>query len=562
MTEYLRAMTSPLVLAMGCLTAVSFAVLQWWPQAGHHALRSGALAQSDAGTKKTFVYDEATIAGIHAAMKSGSLTCRNLVHHYLNRIQAYDKQGPALNAIITINPHALTRAEELDAQFRTSGLSGSLHCIPVIVKDNFNTAGLETTAGSLALAGLIPRTDAFQVQRIRDAGAVILAKANLSEFAASGDETVSSRLPGYTKNPYALDRVTAGSSGGTAAAVAANFGAVGLGSDTEDSIRGPSSHTSLVGIRSTMGLTSRAGIVPLDLDRDIGGPMARTVADAVAVFDVIAGSDPADPVTLASKDKIPAGGYAQFLLKDGLRGARIGVLRVLIDPKKSDPQVVKLFDRAVADLGAQGAELVDPLPMPELETPQPSVYTQGEKLVWTRCSPFKFQLHDYLDSLGDRAPLHSLDEILDSGKFHPSIRWLIYGAAAVPKPPHEDSACEPVREGSRAYRSLILRSVAANKLDALVYPSWSIPPRLIGDLNTPDGMNSGRLASPAAYPSITVPMGYVRGSLPIGLEFLGLPWSDPTLIKLAYSYEHATQHRRAPSSVAPIATGDGPAKER
>jgi Asp-tRNA(Asn)/Glu-tRNA(Gln) amidotransferase A subunit family amidase len=288
-----------------------------------------------------------------------------------------------------------------------------LHCIPVIVKDNFNTAGLETTAGSLALAGSIPRTDAFQVKRIREAGAVILAKANLSEFAASGDETVSSRLPGYTKNPYALDRVTAGSSGGTAAAIAANFGAVGLGSDTEDSIRGPSSHTSLVGIRSTMGLTSRAGIVPLDLDRDIGGPMARTVADAVAVFDVIAGPDPDDPVTQNSKDKIPAGGFAQSLNKNGLRGARLGVLRVLIDPAKSDPDVVKLFDHALADLKAQGAELVDPLPMPELQSPRPPVYTVGETLVWTRCSPFKFQLHGYLETLGDRAPVHSLEEIME-----------------------------------------------------------------------------------------------------------------------------------------------------
>jgi amidase len=549
----LRFVLTAITLAVG-----SFAAVRWRAQADHRLLRVTVPLsnQSAVSTRQPFIYEEATIASIHAAMKAGSLTCRDLVQHYLNRIEAYDKQGPGLNAIITINLHALARADELDAQFVKSGLSGPLHGIPFIVKDNFNTAGLETTAGSLALAGSIPRTDAFQVQRVRDAGAIILAKANLSEFAASGDETVSSRLPGYTKNPYALDRVTAGSSGGTAAAISANFGAVGLGSDTEDSIRGPSSHTSLVGIRSTMGLTSRAGIVPLDLDRDIGGPMARTVADAVAVLDVIAGPDPADPITLASEDKIPVGGYSQYLDKSGLKGARIGVLRFLIDPAKSDPEVVKLFDLAVADLKAQGAELLDPFPMPELETPGPSVYTRGERLVWTRCSPFKFQLHDYLASLGDRAPVHSLEEILKSGKFHPSIDWLIHGAAAVTKPPHEDPACEPVREGTRAYRRLITKSFAANRLDALVYPSWSIPPRLIGDLNSPNGMNSGRLASPAAYPAITVPMGYVRGSLPIGLEFLGIPWSDPTLIKLAYSYEQATKHRRSPPTVPPISTDD------
>jgi len=501
---------------------------------------------SSLAAQRPFPLEEATIAGIHAAMQRGDLTCHSLVQQYLDRIDAYDKRGPGLNAIITVNRDALTQADALDAEFAKRGLTGPLHCIPIIVKDNFNTAGLETTAGSLALAGSVPSTDAFQVKRIRAAGAIVLAKANLSEFAASGDETVSSRLPGYTKNPYALDRVTAGSSGGTAAAVSANFGAVGLGSDTEDSIRGPSSHTSLVGIRSTMGLTSRAGIVPLDLDRDIGGPMARTVADAVTVLDVIAGPDPADPVTMESKDKLPRGGYSQFLVKNGLQGARIGVLRFMVNPKIADPAVVELFDRAIADLKAQGATIVDPVPMPELEKAGPSVYTRGERLVWTRCSPFKFQLHDYLTNLGPSAPIRSLDEIVQSGKFHPSIDWLINGAAAVPRLPHEDPACEPVREGGRAYRQLITKTLVDNKLDAFVYPSWSIPPRLIGDLNTPNGMNSGRLASPAAYPAITVPMGFVRGNLPIGLEFLSTPWSEPTLIKFVYSYEQANKHRRPP----------------
>jgi Asp-tRNA(Asn)/Glu-tRNA(Gln) amidotransferase A subunit family amidase len=281
--------------------------------------------------------------------------------------------------------------------------------------------------------------------------------------------------------------------------------------------------------------------------------MARTVADAVAVFDVIAGPDPADPVTLESREKIPSGGYSQFLLKDGLKGARIGVLRFMVDPKIADPEVVELFNRAIADLKSQGAQIVDPVQMPELETPGSSVFTRGEKLVWTTCSPFKFQLHDYLASLGSSAPIQSLDEIIQSGKFHPSISWLIYGAGGVPRLPHEDPACEPVREGRRAYRQLITKTLADNNLDAFVYPSWSIPPRLIGDLNTPNGMNSGRLASPAAFPAITVPMGYVHGDLPIGLEFLGIPWSEPTLIKLVYSYEQATKHRRPPHTVPPLA---------
>ncbi|MFQ5744691.1 MAG: amidase, partial [Acidobacteriota bacterium] len=224
---------------------------------------------------------EASIAQIHEAMESGQLTARQLVEAYLARIDAYDKKGPALNAIITINPNALARADELDAEFARPGFSGPLHGIPVIVKDNFDTHDLPTTAGSLSLVGSLPPDDAFQVRRLREAGAIVLAKSNMAEFAFSPYETVGSALPGYTRNPYATNRVTAGSSGGTAAAVAASFGAVGMGSDTGNSIRGPSSHQSLVGIRSTMGLTSRDGIVPLNLSRDIGGPIARSVADAV-----------------------------------------------------------------------------------------------------------------------------------------------------------------------------------------------------------------------------------------------------------------------------------------
>src|SRR5687768_14361755 len=225
--------------------------------------------------------DETTTAQLHAAMRSGRLTCVALVQHYLRRIEAYDKKGPAINAIVMVNPAAEEEARVLDARFRTGGLTGPLHCVPAIVKDNFETIGLQSAAGSLSLKGFTSATDAFQVKRIKEAGAIVLAKSNMAEFAFSPYETVSSILPGYTKNPYALDRVTAGSSGGTAAAVAANFGAIGLGSDTGNSIRGPSSHQSLAGIRSTMGLTSRAGVVPLNLLADIAGPMTRTLEDAV-----------------------------------------------------------------------------------------------------------------------------------------------------------------------------------------------------------------------------------------------------------------------------------------
>jgi len=305
-----------------------------------------------AGSFDVLSYEEATIADIQTAFKAKTLTCRMLVQMYLDRIEAYDKKGPALNAIVVINPDALKIADALDAKFAQSGPVGPLHCVPVIVKDNYETTDMPTSAGSLSLKGVISKTDAFQIKKLREAGALMLAKSNMAEFAFDPMETVNSLLPGYTRNPYALDRVTAGSSGGTAAAVAANFGAVGLGTDTGNSIRGPASHTSLVGIRSTMGLTSRDGIVPLFLDKDIGGPMARNVADAVAIFDVIAGYDPADQVTAASQGK-RAASYLAFLDKDGVRGMRLGVVRQLFTPQNTDPEVMKRMEQALVELAAR-----------------------------------------------------------------------------------------------------------------------------------------------------------------------------------------------------------------
>src|SRR3954463_3204382 len=282
-------------------------------------LLSLAATSVGAQARRRFPIEETTIADIHAAFKSKTLTCHALVQQYLNRIDAYDKKGPAINALVVLNPNALTIADSLDRRFAREGLVGPLHCVPMIVKDNFETNDLQTTAGSLALKGWIPKRDATQVARIRNAGAIVLAKSNLAEWAFTPYETVSSILPGYTKNPYALDRVTAGSSGGTAAAVAANEGESGLGSDTGNSIRGPSAHNALVGIRSTMGLTSRAGVAPLHLWADIAGPMARTVADAVAVFQVVVGYDVDDPATEAARGRtIPD--YAASLTADGLKG--------------------------------------------------------------------------------------------------------------------------------------------------------------------------------------------------------------------------------------------------
>src|SRR3982750_3867373 len=297
-------------LIFSCLAAAALAAQQQPPPA----------------SAPPFRIDEASIAQIHDAMKAGRLTCRSLVDTYLRRIHSYEKNGPAINAIVVINPDAQKLADDLDRRYAQSGPVGPLHCIPAIVKDNFETIGLQSAAGSQSLRGFVSNKDAFQVKRIKDAGAIVLAKSNMAEFAFSPYETVNSILPGYTRNPYALDRVTAGSSGGTAAAVAANFGAIGLGSDTGNSIRGPSSHQALAGIRSTMGLTSRAGVLPLSLLADIAGPMARTVEDAAKVFQVIVGEDANDPVTAAARAHLPQK-YLASLDRNGLRGAVIGVLR-------------------------------------------------------------------------------------------------------------------------------------------------------------------------------------------------------------------------------------------
>lgn len=490
-----------------------------------------------------FRIEETTIADIHVAMRAGTLTCHALVAEYLRRIEAYDKNGPAINALVVVNPDALHLADSLDERLRRSGPAGPLHCVPMIVKDNFETIGLPTTAGSLSMKGFVSNKDAFMVRRIREAGAIVLAKSNMAEFAFSPYETVNSILPGYTKNPYELDRVTAGSSGGTAAAVAANLGEVGLGTDTGNSIRGPSSHQALIGIRSTMGLTSRAGVVPLNLSADIAGPMARTVADAVAVFQVVAGYDPADSVTVAARDR-PLPNYATSLVRDGLRGARIGILRQAYERPSLDPEVRDVFARAVADLRLAGALVMDSVPLPRLD----SLFAAHRG----QCNPFKYDLERWIASTGNRTPVKSLEEIIRSGRYHPSIQKRLELAEAVELPPEQNPGCRDRDQFREGLRAMVLRAMDAQRLDALIYPTWSNPPRLIGDLNTPAGDNSQLFSPSTGWPAITVPMGYTRGALPAGMTFFGRAWSEPVLIRLAYGYEQATHHRRPPATTPPL----------
>lgn len=494
------------------------------------------MANCDSKRKK-FDIIEATISDIHQAFRAGELTCRELVQAYLNRIEAYD-QSTKLNAIVVINPHALARADELDEEFKRTGKLRPLHGIPVIVKDNYETKDLQTTAGSIALKGFIPPDDAFQVRKLREAGAIVLAKSNMAEWAFSPYMTESS-IAGTTLNPYDLSRVPAGSSGGTAAAVAANFGTVGLGTDTGNSIRGPSSHTALIGIRSTIGVTSRDGIIPLYLRNDIGGPMARTVEDAVRIFEVIAGYDPADPITATCIDKMPAN-YTQFLDKDGLKGARIGVLREFVDPETADPQVKSLFEQAISDLKKQGAIIVDPFVIPNL--------MDHYKGIW--CDVFRHDINNYFASLGENAPVKNLAEIVEAGKYSPDIEQRIKEALAVDLPPDQQNPpCLDVSTDPRriAFRQEVIGAMDAAGVDAVIYPSWSNPPRKVGDLESPHGNNSPYIPPHTGQPAITVPMGYTYKNLPAGLQWLGRPFGEPELIKFAYAYEQATKHRKPPA---------------
>jgi Asp-tRNA(Asn)/Glu-tRNA(Gln) amidotransferase A subunit family amidase len=450
---------------------------------------------------------------------------------------------------VLVNPDVEKEANELDRRFAQSGLTGLLHCVPVIVKDNFETRGLRTTNGALAFASYIPSEDAFLVKRIRDAGALVLAKSNMAEWAFSPFETLSSILPGYTKNPYALGRVTAGSSGGTAAAVAASFGLAGLGTDTGNSIRGPSSHQALAGIRSTMGLTSRSGVFPLNLLADIAGPMARTVEDATRIFQVIAGADPNDPVSASAASHLPQD-YLAALDRNGLRGATIGVLHQAYDRESADPEVVRVFLAAVEDLRRAGATIVDPANVDGLDAlrrPQESAAPAGP------CMGFKYDINHFLAARANSVPVKDLHAIIQSRGFHPTVQRRLEEAEKGTENGPGSPACVAETSYREQFRSAVLRTMDRLHLDAFVYPTWSNPPRLIGDLNTPAGDNSQVFSPTTGFPAINVPMGYTRGgTLPAGITFYGRAWSEATLIKYAYAYEQATRHRRPPPSTPPL----------
>jgi amidase len=476
---------------------------------------------------------EASISEIHAAVKNGELTFKELTRTYLDRIERYDQRS-RLNAIVVTNPNALMTAEKMDQEFRQTGRLRPMHGIPVIVKDNYETKDMQTAAGSEALAGFIPPDDAHLVKKLREAGAVILAKSNMAEWAFSPYQTQSS-IAGITRNPYDLSRVPAGSSGGTASAVSANFAMVGLGTDTGNSIRGPASHCCLIGLRCTMGLTSRDGIIPLYLRNDIGGPMTRTVEDTARVLDVIAGVDPADPITQYAKGQIPDS-YLSFLKKDALHGVRVGVFRFYTSLPYADEEVKALFDQALNDMQAQGAIMIDPFEITD--------FGELTKNLW--CNTFRYDVNRYLDSLGDAAPVKTLTDVYNSGKFSVYIKERLY--RALEEPVQDNPPCKNIYEEVRnvKFMEAVLKAMAAHNVDVIVYPTWNSPPNKLTSPRQHAGDNSQLIPPHTGLPAISVPMGFSHGNLPAGLQIVGKWFGEPELLGTAYAYEQATQHRRPP----------------
>jgi amidase len=506
------------------------------------AITNVCAGQRPSAKSSNFQVIETTIADTQAAILAGRVTCHQLVQIYLDRIRAYD-QTTRLNTVVTLNPYALADADALDREFTSTHKLRALQGVVVVVKDNYDTKGLQTTGGSLALKGFVPDEDAFMVKRLRESGAIILFKSNMAEWAFSPVLTESS-IDGITRNPYDLQRVPAGSSGGTAAAVAANLAEVGLGSDTGDSIRGPSSHNDLVGIRPTIGLTSRDGIIPLNSRADVGGPLARTVADAATILTVVAGYDPADPVTKESDGKV-AKDYTVFLKKDGLQGARIGVFRHYVDTATTDPEIKALTEQAIADMKAQGAQIVD-FTIPDFDTISKGV----------SCGDMADDLKQFFAMHGKNAPYQSLQAIYDSGLYLGSVDERIKRSLNPQSSPnYRPGPCLDTYHDPKkiAYRNAIVAAMDAAKVDAIIYPTWSNPPRLVGDLKSPAGDNSQQLSPPTGMPAITVPMGFTHGTLPAGISILGRSFSEPTLFKFAYAYEQATKHRRQPAGFGSLA---------
>jgi Asp-tRNA(Asn)/Glu-tRNA(Gln) amidotransferase A subunit family amidase len=488
---------------------------------------------------------ETTVAEIHDAMLAGELTCEALVERYLDRINAYDRGGPGLNSIVTVNDDAPERAAELDEALADEGLVGPLHGIPILLKDQAESAGLRTTFGSEACADYVPTTDATVTAKLKDAGGVIIGKTNLPDFAASWFGYSSAG--GQTKNPYDLERDPGGSSAGTGAGVAANLGTIGIGEDTGGSIRVPSANCNLFGIRVTTGLVSRDGLSPIVPRQDTAGPMARTVTDMATLLDVIVGYDSADTWTGATA-LTDVDSYTDHLQADGLEGVRIGVLRDVFgadDDPRSAP-VNGVVERALETMAAAGAELVDPVSIADLDAQleETTIYaSQG-----------KIHLNEFLAER-DGIPYDSLTEIYDAGEYHDWLD-LIEDIVTAPAEPEETTEFWRQALGQESLRRDVVETFAANDLDAIAFPDVQVVPPTMSDLedrytaaNFPTNTVIG---AQTQCPAVSVPGGLTEDGVPVGVELLGKPYDEPRLIEMAYAYERAADPRQAPETAPPL----------
>ena len=492
------------------------------------------------------ILPEWTVSELQEKMESGELTSRRLAELYMERIDAVDKNGPFLNSVIEVNPDALEIADALDAERKARKVRGALHGIPILIKDNIDTHDrMQTTAGSLALEGNISTKDAFIVKQLRKAGALILGKTNLSEWANfRGKRSVSgwSSRGGLTRNPYALDRSACGSSSGSGASVAANLCAAAVGTETDGSIICPSQTNGIVGIKPTLGLLSRSGIIPIAHSQDTPGPMARTVADAAILLGALTGVDEQDHATRLSR-KRGSSNYTKFLDREGLQGARIGVARNLAG---SNPRIIKIFETCIEVLKKLGTVIVDPADVPNCDK-----FSKSELEVLHY--EFKADLNKYLKRLDGEARVHSMEEVI---KFNEENKYTV-----MPYFGQEQmiTAQEKASLRNKKYRDALAKNhrysrkdgidaaMRKHKLDALIVPSggpsWLID--LVNGDSTNWDMESTSPAAVAGYPHITVPAGYVFG-LPVGISFFSKAWQEPALIKFAYAFEQATQFRRQP----------------
>jgi amidase len=526
--------------------------------ARHGSIRLGETRSPPPATPQvpTFALDELTIDDLQAGLRSGAETSRSLVQQYLGRIDALDQRGPAINAVIELNPDSLTIASQLDDERKAGRIRGPLHGIPVFIKDNIDTADkMRTTAGSLALADNIAARDAFVAERLRAAGAIILGKTNLSEWAnfrSTHSTSGWSGRGGQTRNPYALDRTPSGSSSGSGSGTAACFCAAAVGTETDGSVTSPSAASALVGIKPTIGLVSRSGIVPIAHSQDTAGPMARTVRDAAILLSAIAGADSRDPATSAASSRAPRD-YTTTLDKNGLRGARIGVARKRFTGYH--PETDKIFEQALDLMKKQGATIVDPA---DIATAGQTDDSEFDLLLYE----FKTDLNAYLGRLAPNVAVHSLADVIAFNAKNAARELRFFGQEIMQQAQKKGSLSEKkyVDELAKNRRLMgaqgIDATIAKYTLDAIVAPTQG-PAWLIDLVNgDPGGLSS--FTSPAAvagYPHVTVPMGFVRG-LPVGLSFVGRAWSEPTLLKLAYGFEQTAPARRKPTFAPTAEIGD------